>query len=208
MIVCGGVAHCRPLLLLYQGTAAVSAELPGRYGWLVDFIADGAYVFGGGGGLGGCRLLVLSGALEDAELLKLLSWLRASVCPDRGFLLSSLFCVLLLQDVAKASNRYPVINVEYHLSKKDDIAPNESLQCTVTLERDCAVRTLACALGKTCFRLSVFVSLLYRFSVTHSAMVEEGPASLCRGVVWLVHVNAAGSKGRSEGQQATVSALM
>ncbi|PFH35874.1 putative activating signal cointegrator 1 complex subunit 3 family 1 ASCC3L1 [Besnoitia besnoiti] len=46
-----------------------------------------------------------------------------------------------LKDVAKASNRYPVINVEYRLSKKDDVLPNESIQCTVTLERDCADET-------------------------------------------------------------------
>ncbi|KFG31232.1 putative activating signal cointegrator 1 complex subunit 3 family 1 ASCC3L1, partial [Toxoplasma gondii p89] len=46
-----------------------------------------------------------------------------------------------LKDVAKASNRYPVVNVEFQVSKKDDVLPNENLQCTVTLERDCAEET-------------------------------------------------------------------
>ncbi|CBZ54476.1 RNA helicase-related protein required for pre-mRNA splicing, related [Neospora caninum Liverpool] len=59
---------------------------------------------------------------------------------DREKLLKSL-TPSQLKDVAKASNRYPVINVEYQVSKKDGVLPSENLQCTVTLERDCAEET-------------------------------------------------------------------
>ncbi|KAL8442387.1 hypothetical protein Emed_007299 [Eimeria media] len=43
-----------------------------------------------------------------------------------------------LREVAKASNRYPVISLEFELSKTENINPGESIQCTVQLERDLA----------------------------------------------------------------------
>ncbi|CDI87290.1 sec63 domain-containing DEAD/DEAH box helicase, putative [Eimeria praecox] len=43
-----------------------------------------------------------------------------------------------LREVAKASNRYPVISLEFELSKTDNISPGENVQCTVQLERDLA----------------------------------------------------------------------
>ncbi|KAL8434904.1 hypothetical protein Efla_000715 [Eimeria flavescens] len=43
-----------------------------------------------------------------------------------------------LREVAKASNRYPVISLEFELSKTENISPGESVQCTVQLERDLA----------------------------------------------------------------------
>ena len=48
-----------------------------------------------------------------------------------------------LQEVAKASNRYPVISLEFELSKTENISPGENIQCTVQLERDLAVGSRA-----------------------------------------------------------------
>ncbi|CDJ40308.1 sec63 domain-containing DEAD/DEAH box helicase, putative [Eimeria tenella] len=43
-----------------------------------------------------------------------------------------------LREVAKASNRYPVISLEFEISKTENISPGENLQCSVQLERDLA----------------------------------------------------------------------
>ncbi|KAL8428509.1 hypothetical protein ACSSS7_007174 [Eimeria intestinalis] len=48
------------------------------------------------------------------------------------------FWFSFLQEVAKASNRYPVISLEFELSKTENINPGESIQCAVQLERDLA----------------------------------------------------------------------
>ncbi|XP_026190378.1 U5 small nuclear ribonucleoprotein 200 kDa helicase [Cyclospora cayetanensis] len=43
-----------------------------------------------------------------------------------------------LREVAKASNRYPVVSLEFSLSKTENLNPGEGVQCTVQLERDLA----------------------------------------------------------------------
>ncbi|CDJ66216.1 Pre-mRNA-splicing factor brr2, related [Eimeria necatrix] len=43
-----------------------------------------------------------------------------------------------LREVAKASNRYPVISLEFEISKTENVSPGENLQCSVQLERDLA----------------------------------------------------------------------
>lgn len=62
---------------------------------------------------------------------------------SHSYIYIHMYLVCAFQEVAKASNRYPVISLEFELSKTDNINPGESVQCTVHLERDLAVSAVA-----------------------------------------------------------------